>query len=81
MLTMGKYITEPRNVLPNGLTLLQVNPDLAADLVAESKTFGWLFYRGWEPEQWVTLRKLLPRELEDAYDQSADMRVLDAGAV
>lgn len=75
---MTKYIDEPRNILPNGLTLLQINPELAADLKRESEYFGWLFYKGPEPHQWVKLRKLLPRELDDAYNQSEDMRVLDA---
>lgn len=73
---MTEYYQEPRNVLPNGLTLLQINPDCAADLRQGSSYFGWLFTRGPEVDQWVTARKLTQREIEDAYDQAADMRVL-----
>lgn len=73
---MTEYYTEPRNVLPNGLTLLQINPDCAADLRPESSYFGWLFTRGPEVDQWVTSRQLSSREIEDAYDQAADMQVL-----
>lgn len=73
-----KYLDEVRNVLPNGLTLLQVNPDAAADLRQESNYFGWLFNRGPEIDQWVTTRKLSAGEIEEAYDQASDMRVLDA---
>lgn len=67
--------SDPRNLLPNGLTLLQVNPDCAARLDVEARDHGWLYTRG--PDgQWVTLRKLSEQEIETAWDQSADMRVL-----
>lgn len=66
---------EPRNLLPNGLTLLQVNPDCAARLDVEAKDHGWLYTRGADG-QWVTFRKLSDAEIETAWDQSADMRVL-----
>ena len=74
------YTTTPHNVLPNGLTLLQVNPDCAARLDTEAADHGWLYTRG--PDgQWVTLRKLSDAEIEVAYDQSADMAVLQGTKV
>lgn len=39
-------IPEPRNVLPNGLTLLQVNPDCAVSLSSNKRDYGWLYVRG-----------------------------------
>ena len=72
---MSEYKQDARNVLPNGLTLLQVNPDYAARLSpSDAKDFGWLFYRG-SFGQWVTCRKLSPDEMEEANDQAADMMV------
>ena len=72
---MSHHTTEPRNVLPNGLTLLQQNPDCAAQLDPQSNDFGWLYTRG-ANGQWVTFRKLPPQEIEVAQDQAADMAVL-----
>ena len=72
---MSQYETNPRNILPNGLTLLQVNPDCAASLTPETLDFGWLYSRSADG-RWVTLRKLSPAEIEEAQDQAADMRVL-----
>lgn len=67
------------NVLPDGLTLMQVGRDgaglLAADLRQESSSFGWLFSRHADG-QWVTSRKLSSAEIEEAYDQAADFNVL-----
>jgi hypothetical protein len=74
-MSQDKYEFEPRNVLNNGLTLLQTNPDCAADLNIENKTFGWLYIKGGDG-QWVTHRKLSSLEIESAQDQAADMRVL-----
>lgn len=75
---MSHYITEPHNITETGLTLLQINPLRAADLRQESSYFGWLFWR--HPDgQWVTERKLDKREIEEAYEQAADMSVLNAG--
>lgn len=69
-----EYFQNPRNVLPNGLTLLQVNPDCAAQLSGCMRDFGWLYVKG--PDgQWVTHRKLTPLEIEEARDQAADMAV------
>lgn len=76
----SNYETNPRNVLPNGLTLLQVNPDCAVRLDPSARDHGWLYVRGPE-NQWVTLRKLPPVELEAAYDQAADMAVLQGTKV
>lgn len=74
---MSPYITEPHNITETGLTLLQINPDRAADLRKDSRFFGWLFWR--HPDcQWVTERKLESAEIEEAYDQASDMAVLDA---
>ena len=70
-----RYDFEPRNILPNGLTLLQVNPDCAAQLQATARDFGWLYIR-WPEGNWITHRKLEPLEIEQVQDQAADMRVL-----
>jgi hypothetical protein len=58
-------------LLPNGLTLLQQNPDCAVQLDTKDKAYGWLYVRG-PDNQWVTHRKLSADELETAYDQEAD---------
>ena len=74
------YATHPRNVLPNGLTLLQVNPDCAAQLDAKAKDYGWLYIKGAD-DQWVTFRKLDADEIDEAHDQAADMAVLQGTKV
>lgn len=74
------YITMPMNLLPNGLTLLQQNPDCAARLDPEARDHGWLYTRG-PDQQWVTLRQLSAAEVETAYDQAADMAVLQGTRV
>jgi len=74
------YHTNPFNQLPNGLTLLQVNPDCAAQLDARAKDYGWLYTKGADG-QWVTFRKLSPGEIEIAHDQAADMAVLQGTKV
>ena len=74
------YTTNTRNVLSNGLTLLQQNPDCAARLDPSAKDHGWL-YRKHPDGQWVTLRKLSDAEIETAYDQAADMAVLQGARV
>ena len=75
------YTTNPRNVLPNGLTLLQQNPDCAASLDPAAKDYGWLYTRNHPAGVWVTLRKLSDAEIETAYDQAADMAVLQGTQV
>lgn len=70
------YITNTRNVLPNGLTLLQQNPDCAASLDTSAYDYGWLYKRGGQNGAWVTLRKLSYEEIEVANDQASDMVVL-----
>lgn len=77
---MSEYRTIPMNILPNGLTLLQQNPDCAAQLDWKDKAFGWLYTRGADG-QWVTLRKLSDAEIETAHDQAADMAVLQGTKV
>ena len=72
---MSNYVLQPMNLLSNGLTLLQVNPDCAAQLDSAAKDFGWLYTKGFDG-QWVSLRKLTENEVEIAQDQAADMRVL-----
>lgn len=74
------YIETPSNQLPNGLTLLQVNPDCAAQLDARDKAYGWLYIKGADG-QWVTQRKLSDGEIEIAHDQAADMAVLQGTKV
>ncbi len=69
------YMVLPYNVLTNGLTLLQINPDCAVKLDPEAADHGWLYVKG--PDgQWVTHRRLSAAELEEAYDQASDMAVL-----
>ena len=68
------YTFNPRNVLPNGLTLLQVNPDCAAKLDQQARDYGWLYIKGADG-QWITYRKLTGTEIEEACDQVADMAV------
>lgn len=68
------------NSLPNGLTLLQVNPDCAVDLRTDSPTHGWLFVRGGDA-QWVTYRKLEGVEFDQAWDQSVDGYVMQGTKV
>jgi len=41
---------------------------------------GWLYTRGADG-QWVTLRQLSAAEIETAYDQAADMAVLQGTQV
>lgn len=74
------FFVEPRNVLSNGLTLLQVNPDCAVQLDPEMKDFGWLYIRG-NDKQWVTFRKLSLLEIDQAQDQASDMSVLQGSKV
>jgi hypothetical protein len=67
---MTTYQSKPYNKLSNGLTLLQVNPDCAAQLDASTRDYGWLYTKG-AYGQWVTLRKLSADEVEIAHNQSA----------
>ena len=73
-------IPEPRNVLPNGLTLLQVNPDCAVSLSSNKRDYGWLYVRGAD-HQWMTHRKLSDVELRQAHDQAEDMVILQGTRV
>jgi len=78
----SKYTTNPYNMvgMDRSLTLLQVNPDCAAQLNTKDPMYGWLYTR--HPDgQWVTLRKLPPIEIEAAQDQAADMKVLNGTKV
>lgn len=74
------YRQVPMNLLPNGLTLLQVNPDCAARLDCDADDHGWLYTRHHDGH-WVTLRKLSDVEIETAFDQAADMVVLQGTQV
>jgi len=58
-MSMSDYTDDARNVLPNGLTLLQVNPDCAARLDPKARDHGWLYIKGADG-QWVTHRTLTP---------------------
>ena len=64
----------------NGLALLQVNPDCAAQLDAAAKDYGWLYTKGADG-QWVTSRKLSDDEIKMAHDQAADGAVLQGTKV
>jgi hypothetical protein len=63
--------------LPNGLTLLQRNPDFAVDLRSEGGYYGWLFFRG-DNKQWVTRRKMEPWEIMQAEDQREEGIVIES---
>lgn len=55
------------NQLPNGLTLIQQNPDCAVALNG-GRGHGWLYVKG--PDgQWITHRKLDDWEIMQAEDQ------------
>ena len=76
---MSTY-TQQFNLTKDGLTLLQVNPDCAAQLDATHEAYGWLYTKG--PDgQWVTSRKLTQDEIETAHDQAADGAVLQGTKV
>lgn len=75
-----RYTMDPFNHLPNGLTLLQVNPDCAAQLDPNARDHGWLYVKGGDG-QWVTLRQLSAEEIDEANDQAADMMVLQGTKV
>ena len=77
---MSEYTYVPRNVLLNGLTLLQTNPDCAIQLDPSSNDYGWLYIKGADG-QWVTHRKVDGIELDFAHDQAADMQVLNGTKV
>jgi len=73
------YIIDPLAQLRpdlNGLTLLQINPDVAIDLRRESETVGWTFIK--DGTKWIKYRLLDSNELDNAQDQLADMAILDA---
>jgi hypothetical protein len=75
-----EYQTNPYNVLPNGLTLLQQKPDCAAQLQVGKRDYGWLYVKG-PDNQWVTHRMLSMDEIDKANDQAADMAVLQGTRV
>jgi hypothetical protein len=56
------------NQLNNGLTLLQVNPDVAAKLCG-SEHHSWLFTKESEEAPWLPLRKMNSLEVMQAEDQ------------
>lgn len=65
--------------LPNGLTLLQKNPDFAVNLTG-GKNHGWLYSK--HPDgQWVTNRKLAPWEIMQAEDQRDNGIVIQSPGV
>ena len=64
------------NELPNGLTLLQRNPDFAVNLKG-GEWHGWLYHRG-ANEQWVSQRKLAAWEIMQAEDQREDGHVIQS---
>jgi hypothetical protein len=72
--------TQNFNLTKEGLTMLQVNPDCAAQLDSAHKAYGWLYTKGAD-EQWVTLRKMGADELEIAHGQAADGAVLQGTKV
>ncbi len=76
-----EYIQDPNLQLRkdlNGLTLIQINPDIAIDVRNKSENYGWIFEK--EEEKWKKLRKLDANEIDQAWDQISDMAVLDASA-
>lgn len=65
----------PQNVLENGMTLLQVNPDVAIMLDPGHKDFGYVFRR--TRSVWQRSFKIDSIGLAAAYEQEADQRVYD----
>ena len=77
---MTNYFQDFRKVGPNHLTLLQVNPDCAAQLDSRERDYGWLYIK--HPDgQWVTSRKLEGLDLEIAHEQDANGHVLQGTKV
>lgn len=77
---MSTPYTRDFRTVGNELTLLQVNPDCAAQLDAADKHYGWLYTRHADGH-WVTARKLSQGEIEMAHDQAADGAVLQGTKV
>lgn len=70
---------DPYSIEKNNMHILQINPRIAVNL-GKGDHCGWIFAAESErQEDWVKIRKLSPQELHSAYDQVADMAVLDAG--
>lgn len=69
---MSKYVFNPYNEV-DGLTLLRVNPDVAADFKSSSPTYGFTFKK--VKGCWVLFEKLSPLWLDAALDQASDMMV------
>lgn len=77
---MSRYFQDPTAQLApslQGLTLIQINPEVAVDLKNKSENFGWIFTKE-ENETWTKLRKLESLELVEVWEQVADMSILDA---
>lgn len=73
-----RYSQDPSSILGGGMHLLQINPPMAVNM-AKGDDFGWLFSKA-EDGSWAKERKLSEREIDEAWDQVADMAVLDASA-
>lgn len=73
------YISDPtfqfRSDL-NGLTLLQINPDVAIDFRKNAENPNCIYKK--TENGWEKLRELSGAELAEAWDQSVDFSVLDA---
>ena len=73
------YINDPLFQLRpdlNGLTLLQINPDVAIDFRKDAQNPNWIYQK--TDNGWEKLRELSEAEVAEAWDQSVDFAVLDA---
>lgn len=59
-----------------GLTLIQINPDIAIELAGDSKEQGHMYKK--ENDKWVFFKKASPVELNDIWDQVSDGYIRDA---
>jgi hypothetical protein len=74
-----EYIEDPLAQLSkdlNGLSLVQINPEIAVDLRLESENYGWAFTK--KDSEWEKLRYLDANDIDSAHEQLSDMMILDA---
>lgn len=80
---MSRYFQDPTAQLApslQGLTLIQINPEVAVDLKNKSENFGWIFTKE-DGNSWTKLRKLESLELVEVWEQVSDMSILDASKI
>lgn len=71
----SSYFQSPHQDLGSDLYLLQINPDISANL-GHGEDGGYLFSK--KDGEWARIRKMTSSEHEQAWDQVSDMAILDA---